>query len=602
MTAQTIPKKPQSEDRAASAVIPRHPLRFSWHITKQHKGWAFLAFMFVTLAEVAAVFEFYTIARLVDGFVEAGTVDEQLAVLSFWGACFVGVMFAGKISWRLSGFSGIKWIVESHATAYKQLFNHLMGHSHSYYSSRFAGAISNKVSNAADGAARLSDRTLWSTWPDVISLLVTVVLFLQIHWTLGVFVIVVIVLLLICNVLLIKWRYPYVVAYSAASSKVRGEGVDLLTNISATRLYVRAHDENNRLALVVEDRRRKDLSQWFRGEWIMVVNSLAGFLMIASIVGGVYVLLYSGMATAGSLVLVLMLLTRISLTVNMIGMMMNMYVRIYGEIQEGLATVLLPHDVVDVEGAVPLVVNTPDITFDSVSFNFDEQPVFTNFDLHITSGQRVGLVGQSGAGKTTFVSLLLRQHDLHGGAIKISNQDIAAVTQDSLRSHIALVPQEPLLFHRTIRENIAYGNLNATEAELIAAAKKAQAHDFIMMLPDGYDTLVGERGVKLSGGQKQRVAIARALLKDAPILILDEATSALDSESEVAIQQALETLMEGRTVIAIAHRLSTLRKMDRIIVLEGGKIVEDGTHDVLAKNGGVYQRLWEHQAGGFLQE
>ena len=226
--------------------------------------------------------------------------------------------------------------------------------------------------------------------------------------------------------------------------------------------------------------------------------------------------------------------------------------------------------------------------------------VFRDFDLHIAAGQRVGLVGHSGAGKTTFVSLLLRQYDLGAGAIEIDGQNIAKVTQDSLRENIAVVPQEPLLFHRSIRENIAYGNPEASEEEIMAAAKQAQAHDFIMTLPDGYDTLVGERGVKLSGGQKQRVAIARAMLKDAPILVLDEATSALDSESEVAIQKALETLMEGKTVIAVAHRLSTLRKMDRIIVLEDGKIIEDGTHEELSQASGTYQKLWEHQAGGFL--
>ena len=200
------------------------------------------------------------------------------------------------------------------------------------------------------------------------------------------------------------------------------------------------------------------------------------------------------------------------------------------------------------------------------------------------------------------MSLLLRQHELTGGAILIDGQNIATVTQDSLRSAVAVVPQEPALFHRSIRENITYGKPEATQDEVVSVAKKAQAHDFIMSLPEGYDTLVGERGVKLSGGQKQRVAIARAMLKDAPILILDEATSALDSESEVEIQKALHVLMNGKTVIAVAHRLSTLREMDRIIVLEQGKIIEDGTHESLKDAGGTYAKLWSHQAGGFINE
>jgi len=236
-----------------------------------------------------------------------------------------------------------------------------------------------------------------------------------------------------------------------------------------------------------------------------------------------------------------------------------------------------------------------------VTFAYGESTVFENFSCVIPPGQRLGLVGPSGAGKSTFVSLLLRQQDITGGAIRIDGQNIAEVAQDSLRAAISIVPQEPALFHRTIRENIAYGKPDATDDEVIEVAKKAQAHDFITALPDGYNTLVGERGVKLSGGQKQRVAIARAMLKDAPILILDEATSALDSESEVEIQHALHALMSGKTVVAIAHRLSTLREMDRIIVLEKGVITEDGTHDTLKDFGGTYARLWSHQAGGFVE-
>jgi ABC-type multidrug transport system fused ATPase/permease subunit len=262
----------------------------------------------------------------------------------------------------------------------------------------------------------------------------------------------------------------------------------------------------------------------------------------------------------------------------------------------------MDRELLDSPSSTNLTVSRGEIEWQNINFEFGNNTIFSDFNLSIKPGERVGLVGHSGAGKTTFVSLLLRQHDVTGGSIEIDGQNIAEVTQDSLRSAIAVVPQEPMLFHRTIRENIAYGKYDATDEEIVAVAKKAQAHDFISILSEGYDTLVGERGVKLSGGQKQRVAIARAMLKDAPILVLDEATSALDSESEVAIQKALHTLMEGKTVVAIAHRLSTLREMDRIIVLENGQILEDGTHESLTQSGGLYQRLWEHQAGGFLVE
>ena len=412
----------------------------------------------------------------------------------------------------------------------------------------------------------------------------------------------VIVLVFVFNAWFVRTRRPLVVAFSNASSKLRGEGVDLLTNISATRQYSNRGRELSRLSNVIEDRYKKDRKQWFLGEWLLVANGFVGKFLLAGIFVLMYGLLTKDLVTAGSLVLVLVLLSRLSHTFNMVGMLMNRVVRLYGEIEEGLEEVVIPHEIVDKENANEIKITESRIEWKGVNFNFDKNQVFKDFKLTIKPGERVGLVGPSGAGKTTFVSLLLRQHDIDSGEILIDGQNIAEVTQDSLRENIAVVPQEPMLFHRSIRENIAYGKLDASENEIMAVARQAQAHDFIRDLPEAYDTLVGERGVKLSGGQKQRVAIARAMLKDAPILVLDEATSALDSESEVAIQKALHKLMAGKTVVAIAHRLSTLREMDRIIVMENGKIVEDGSHEALVNYGGVYARLWEHQAGGFLQE
>ncbi|MEY2665379.1 MAG: hypothetical protein RLZZ480_484, partial [Candidatus Parcubacteria bacterium] len=345
-----------------------------------------------------------------------------------------------------------------------------------------------------------------------------------------------------------------------------------------------------------------DLKQWRISEFGLSINNIL-------IVAFEFVLLWvivnmwtQGALSTGSLIMLITLLVNVNGTLVFIGSSINGFIRRYADVEEGLADILLPYEIVDVHNASTLQVKNAEIVWKDVSFEFGENHIFSDFNLEITPGQRVGLVGHSGAGKTTFVSLLLRQHDVTSGAIMIDGQDISKVTQDSLRANIAVVPQEPMLFHRTIRENIAYGKPNATDKEIVEVAKKAQAHDFISQLELGYDTLVGERGIKLSGGQKQRVAIARAMLKESPILVLDEATSALDSESEVAIQTALQKLMEGKTVVAVAHRLSTLREMDRIIVLENGKIVEDGSHDTLKEAGGVYQRLWEHQAGGFLVE
>ena len=262
-----------------------------------------------------------------------------------------------------------------------------------------------------------------------------------------------------------------------------------------------------------------------------------------------------------------------------------------------------PYEVADPEKPIPLSVTKGAITFTDAAFSFKGvRPLIGGFTLSITGGERIALVGHSGAGKTTAVRLIMRLYDLDRGTIAIDGTSIADVTQEDLRKAISFVSQDPILFHRSLRENIAYGKFGATDEEIIEAAKKAHCHEFISKLPLGYDTMVGERGVKLSGGERQRVAIARAILKNAPILILDEATSSLDSESEHYIQDALHTLMAGKTVIVIAHRLSTIMQMDRIIVMEGGRIIDEGKHAELIKRDGVYQKLWNFQAGGFIAE
>ena len=276
-----------------------------------------------------------------------------------------------------------------------------------------------------------------------------------------------------------------------------------------------------------------------------------------------------------------------------------------GQVREGMETILKGQDVQDTAGAETLKVQDGTIKIQNIGFKYTDDLVFDDLDISIAAGEKVGLIGPSGAGKTTLISLLLRLFDVQDGQIQIDGQDIRNVTQKSLREQIAVIPQSASLLHRSVRENIAFGNPDATDEQIIAAAEKANAHEFIQSLKDnkgrtGYDALIGERGVKLSGGQRQRIAIARAILKDVPILILDEATSSLDSESEHQIQSALEKLMEGKTVIAIAHRLSTINHLDRLLVMDDGKIVEDGHHEKLIQNDGLYKKLWAMQSGGFL--
>jgi ATP-binding cassette subfamily B multidrug efflux pump len=284
-----------------------------------------------------------------------------------------------------------------------------------------------------------------------------------------------------------------------------------------------------------------------------------------------------------------------------------------GTVQDGINTLASPQTVLDRPDAAALRVTRGDIRFDHVSFAYGapradpSRPVIDRLSLHIRAGEKIGLVGRSGAGKSTIVNLLLRFYDVRHGRVLIDGQDIAAVTQESLRAQIGMVTQDTALLHRSVRDNILYGRPDAGDADLLAAAMRAEAHDFILTLSDakgraGYEAHVGDRGVKLSGGQRQRIAIARVMLKDAPILLLDEATSALDSEVEAAIQQSLYRLMEGKTVVAIAHRLSTIAAMDRLVVLDKGRIVEEGDHSSLLAKGGLYARLWAHQTGGFLGE
>ena len=585
----------QEELKRRYSDLPRTPLAFFLYVSKPKKWWAIGAIIAVIFASATSQGTNYFFKLIVDA-VEAKDYD---AVLLF-ALLYPVAEFLVQLLYRLSAYFGRNWSSNSRKYTYDQMTAYTLGHSHSYFMNRFAGSVMSKISNVVTGIDTLIPDILWTHINSAVAFIITFVFIIKASLLAGATFAALVVMLFYLNKKMAPKKAELSRLNADSKTELSGKIIDVFSNIQAVRQYSRRHNEQTEIESVSSRVRDAHYNNWGYTELMLFWNGVVLFIFSFAMFWFLTQSWRSGEMGTGDFVLIISLYAQITGTLIFIGRAFNSTAQAVGEMREGLDDLLLPHEILDKADAEPLVAKKAEINWNNVSFLFDGKPVFTDFNLKIPAGQRLGLVGQSGAGKTTFVSLLLRQHEIEAGSIEIDRQDIAHVTQDSLRSSIAVVPQEPALFHRSIKDNILYGKPGATEAEVIEVAKKAQAHDFISELPEGYNTMVGERGIKLSGGQKQRIAIARAMLKDAPILVLDEATSALDSESEVEIQLALETLMEGRTVIAIAHRLSTLRKMDRIIVLETGKIVEDGDHETLSKAGGIYQRLWNHQAGGFL--
>lgn len=587
----------KAEKSDVVAGIPTKPLAFLLFVSRPYRLWMIAVLFLVIIGSALSQGSSYFFKLIIDA-AEAGDTEKVV----MFGLAYPVTILIIQLLFRLSGYTGSRYVTNVLKQTSDTLANYVLRHSHTYFANRFTGSILTKFGNVVGGIGHIIPEFLWTILTGFISFVVTFVLVVMVDVTSAIIFLFLVVFLIVMNRKFAPKKRELSRLHAESRSALMGRTADVFTNITASRQYVRLDDENEAIESLTTKRRIAHINTWSYSEKTRLINGLVMFVAVTAM----FALLLSkwklGLVTTGEFVLVLSLISQVSYTLIFIGQAFNTMAESFGEMEEGLEDLLVPYEIVDAPDAYTLNVQHGKIEWKQVDFEYDENKVFRQFDLTITPGQRVGLVGSSGAGKTTFVSLLLRQHDLSGGAITIDGQNIAEVTQDSLRKNIAVVPQEPLLFHRSIRENIAYGKPDATEAEIIEVAKKAKAHEFIETLPEGYDTLVGERGVKLSGGQKQRVAIARAMLKDAPILVLDEATSALDSESEVAIQDALQELMVGKTVVAVAHRLSTLREMDRIIVLEAGKIIEDGTHEALAQAGGTYQRLWNHQAGGFLQE
>jgi ATP-binding cassette subfamily B protein len=479
-------------------------------------------------------------------------------------------------------------------------FHRVQRFSTDWHANSFAGSTVRKVTRGMWALDSLNDILLIALLPSLV-MLVGASILLGSYWpVMGLVVAGGSVIYITFTVLMsVGFVAPAASLANAWDTRLGGALADAVSCNSVVKAFGAEEREEDRLRHVMSKWDVRTRRTWKRGTLNGTIQGLLMTMMQAGILGTGLYMWTQGLASAGDITFVLAMFFVLQGYLRDVGMHIRNLQRSVNDMEELVALNSMPLGVEDKSGARPIAIGKGAINFDHVTFRYGSHatPLYSDFSVAIQPGERVGLVGHSGSGKTTFVKLIQRLYDINEGAITIDGQNIADFQQASLRGQIAIVQQEPILFHRTLAENIAYGRPDASRAEIIAAAEQANAHDFIMGLPKQYETLVGERGVKLSGGERQRVAIARAFLADAPVLILDEATSSLDSESEVMIQEAMERLMEGRTTLVIAHRLSTVRALDRLLVFDKGKIVEEGSHETLIRlQGGIYRRLFERQA------
>lgn len=482
-----------------------------------------------------------------------------------------------------------------------EAFSGLVRHSHHFFAGQFSGTLTRRITKYRDAFEVLFDVLAMTAIPLFFFIGGAAIIITLRNALLGSIFIVWCIGILWMQYLLAKWRQPLREERTAQDSAVVGAIADAITNQSAIALFSGTRFEIARLSQAVSKLRAAITRSWIADENIW---SVQGLLMVGLNIGMLYGTYYywaRGMLTVGDFVLIQSYIIGTFDQIFGINRDLRRVYDAFADAGEMAGILELPLEVADPTRPATIDAARGEIHFEHVDFHYrSADPIISDLTLTIRPGEKIALVGPSGAGKSTVTKLMLRMYDVTSGSVQLDGVDVRALSQDALRERISFVPQDPMLFHRTLMDNIRYGRRDASDEEVIAAAKGAHCHEFIMRLAQGYHTYVGERGIKLSGGERQRIAIARAILKNAPVLVLDEATSSLDSESEALIQDSLTTLMEGKTALVIAHRLSTIMKMDRIIVLEGGRIVAQGTHDELLKEDGLYKKLWSIQAGGFI--
>jgi ATP-binding cassette subfamily B protein len=512
------------------------------------------------------------------------------------------MLFSRDLLWRAHGIINYKYFeADVMADIYRDIMRKLKMHSYEFFSNNFAGSLVKQVNFFVGSFARLWALYRFNFLGLFLGFIGTSITFFIFSPALAAGYCVWLIVFLVFNYYTTRWKLKSDMKRTLAKSKTSGTVSDIIGNIVTVKFFAKEAQEDVFFDARVQELKEHEKESQRRFNIIALMQAGILYSLFGLVMYFVILKWREGSITPGDFVLIWTYLYQVVDNIWYIGVAFRDTFEALVDSRELTETLNAEYDVRDAENAQDVVIQDGEIIFDNVVFKYHEKAVIDGFSLSIAAGEKVAFVGSSGAGKSTITKLLLRLYDIESGVIAIDGMSIKDMTLKSLREQISFVPQEPVLFHRTLRENIAYAKPEATEEEIIEAARKARCYDFIMQTPEGFDTYVGERGIKLSGGERQRVAIARALLKDAPILILDEATSSLDSESEKLIQEALGELMKGKTTIVIAHRLSTIMNMDRIIVIEGGRVVDQGTHADLEKKKGIYAKLWSIQQGGYLE-
>lgn len=571
-------------------------ISFSWNIFKPYRF--YISFMLFTgmLWGVYVSLSPYLLKIIIDSLAENKVVQQVYLP----AVIYVLLYFFTAINFRALDWIKYKILPPIKKDTAMNMFDYIKHHSHDFFQNNFAGSMSNKVNDMVVNLESLLN-SADEFFANFASFLIAIVVMYTVNPIFALALFSWCVLFFIISIIFSKSIHELSKLTSESYSKYSGTLVDIFSNISSVRLFSRFKYETKNLSDSVDDLVYKDRNML---KYIIKMRLVQDITLVGLLGVMFYMLLnlYSkGMVTIGDFALILTITMSIFQAMwHLANKIVDVYKNI-GRCYQAMSLIDVKHEIIDQDNAKNLVVKNGAIEFKNVTFSYkNSTPIFSNSNIKISAGSKVGLVGYSGSGKSTFINLIFRLYDIAEGDILIDNQSIKAVSQDSLRHNISMIPQDISLFHRSLRDNIKYGNVDASEEDIIKASKQAHCHEFITNLHKGYDTLVGERGIKLSGGQRQRIAIARAFLENAPILILDEATSSLDSVTEKYIQDSLHLAIQNRTTIIIAHRLSTLLEMDRVLVFKDGEIIEDGSHDNLLAANGHYAKMWAMQSNGFL--